>query len=177
MTLLRPVLTACAATVLLACSPTAGGPPPAGEAGEAEVAEVAEEMAGLFTRLSPGSAQAAECFGAALAAERSAGQLRAAGLLDADGTAPDRMPTLPRDDAAAWVDAWFGCVDYVEVAAAAQQKATPRLDVRAFERCLDERLPDATLREAATDGLSGETGSSAVRRLGQTQFTCARRHD
>lgn len=172
MNSIRVALAALLGAALLGCTPGAGDTAPGGAM---ERTEVATEMAGLFTRLSPDSASSAQCFGEALASTRSVEQLRSAGLLDGDRGA-EEMPTLPREDAAAWVDAWFGCVDYVEVAARAQKRATPGLDVRGFEECFAERLSPAGLREAATDGLAGDAGSRAVRRLGRTQLACAQRH-
>ncbi|MBD8871136.1 hypothetical protein [Nocardioides donggukensis] len=139
-------------------------------------ADVAAELSALFARLSPESAGAADCFGAALSADLGDEELREAGLLDGAGSAAAQMPSLDRGPAGSWVDAWFGCVDFVSVVGRAQAKATRGLDEAGFRDCLRDALDDEELRSAAVDGLAGDAGSESVRRLGQAQATCADRH-
>lgn len=139
-------------------------------------ADAAAGVADLFARLSPDSAGAAPCVGEALVADLPPAELQSAGLLSPDGTAPEQVPALDGATAAAWVDAWFGCVDYVEVTTRAQRRASRTLDAPAFRACLRDALTDEELRTAATDGLSGDVDSPAVRRLSEAQATCAQQH-
>ncbi|MET1059186.1 MAG: hypothetical protein ABWX84_06295 [Nocardioides sp.] len=137
---------------------------------------VADGLVALFAGTSPDSADAAACFGNRLATARSSEQLSDDGILDESGAVVETLPSLDHDAAAAWVEAWFGCVDFTEVAGRAQKKVTKTLDVPAFEDCFRDRLTDAQIREAATDGLSGDASSPAVRRLSRAQQDCAERH-
>ena len=137
---------------------------------------VADGLGTLFSTTSPESADVAACFGDRLATSRTVEQLTDDGLVDDAGTVVESLPPLARDAAAAWVDAWFGCVDFTAVAGRVQKKVTKTLDVPAFESCFRERLTDDEIREAATDGLSGDTASAAVRRLSRAQVHCAELH-
>ena len=128
-------------------------------------AQVAAGLGELFSATSPESTDAAGCFGDRLAAARNVEQLTDDGVVDDTGTVVESLPPLTREAAAAWVDAWFTCIDFTEVAGRAQKKVTKTLDVAPFETCFRDRLTDDEIREAATDGLSGETTSTAVRRL------------
>lgn len=159
--------------LLLALSGCTGDPEPTGELPREQVAE---EMAKLFARVSPDSEDAAGCFGDALAGRRTSSQLQEAGLLDEDGEATSQIRSMDRETATAWVESWFGCVDFVEVIGRAQARATKDLDQPAFEQCLRGELTDAELVEAVVDGLSGETGSDAVTRLSGAQADCSEQH-
>lgn len=174
-----PALACTVALGVTGCSSEEYGDPPgedrAGPSGPAD-AEVVEGLGQLFSSTSPESTDAAGCFGDRLATARTVEQLTDDGIVEATGTVVGSLPPLRRDAAAAWVDAWFSCVDFTAIAGRAQKKVTKTLDVPAFEACFRARLTDAEIREAATDGLSGDAASAAVRRLSRTQVDCAELH-
>lgn len=121
-----------------------------------------------------GDKRAAACFAEELTARTDPEQLRRAGILDASSSVVEEMPLLDRDMAQIWVDAEWECTDFVAESARAQVAATHgKVDESAYAECLRRALPDAQLREAVVQTLTGHWDGGAVTALSRAQQTCA----
>jgi hypothetical protein len=117
-----------------------------------------------------------DCFAAALLARANPQQLQVAGILDNTFHMVTELPLLSEQTAGLWVDAQFECTDFVEESARAQVEiSNGAVDPAAYAACLRERVPDAQLRAAVVDTLTGNWDGPGVTALTEAQQTCAGR--
>ncbi len=139
-------------------------------------AEVLAGLAALYAGTDPSEAEVREaaCFADALAERLSVEELKAAELVQDDGTVTTAAPMLDVDTATAWVDAQASCVPFAEVstrALAVQSKG--KLDEAAYRACFEGAITDDELRTALIATLTGGFSSPEVAVLSEAQATCA----
>lgn len=168
---LRPLAPALAVPLWLVYGCSAADEPGPDRAG----VEVRAGLAALYAGDHPTATEreAAACFGEELATRASTAELRAGGLLTADGTVVPEAPPLSADLASAWVDAQFACVDFVEESARAQVAATKgRVDPEEYAGCLRAAIDERQLKAAVAAALTGALDDPAVVRLSAAQQAC-----
>ncbi|MEV7430741.1 MULTISPECIES: hypothetical protein [unclassified Nocardioides] len=149
------------------------GAPAPGPAGAA--AEVRDGLAALYAGDHASATDTAdgECFADALLAEVPVEELEAAGVL-VDGSVAPTSPALEPALAEQWVDAMFGCMDFVEESARAQVAFTKgKVDWREYAACLRDALDEDAVRDAVVGTLTGDWGSPAVAALTDAQADCS----
>ena len=116
-----------------------------------------------------------DCFAEAFIGLTTQDQLREAGVLDASYAVVAELPPLPPDVADAWVEAQFGCSDFVEESTNAQVKISKgKIDGEKYAACLRRELTEDDMRAAATSSLTGDWDAPAVSALADAQGRCSR---
>lgn len=117
----------------------------------------------------------AECFADALLARLDADELRAAGIVQDDGSVPAVPPVLDVVTAREWVAAQGECADFVTVSTRAiVTQSKGRVDPEAYASCLREALTAEQVDAALVDTLTGRFDTEAVLALGEAQAGCSR---
>ena len=166
-----------AALLALTLSGCDEGDPPAAEGSGADSAAIRGDLAALYAGDHAGEEETAsgDCFAEAFTALTTHDQLRDAGVLDASYAVVAELPVLPPDVAEAWVEAQFGCSDFVIESTNAQVKISKgRIDTEKYAACLRQEVTEDDLRAAATSSLTGDWDAPSVSALADAQGRCSR---
>lgn len=151
--------------------------PPAATGSGGDPAAIRADLAALYAGDHAGAEETAsgDCFAEAFTGLTTQEQLLDAGVLDASYAVVAELPPLPPEVADAWVEAQFGCSDFVEESTNAQVKISKgKIDSEKYAACLRQALTDDDLRAAATSSLTGEWDDPAVSALADAQGRCSR---
>lgn len=162
--------------LLLATGCTGGDSGDDGDTGRnGDPDEIRADLAALFAGDHPEQREldAGQCFAEAFTGATTPAELRDGGVLDASYDVVDPLPSLPAGLAATWVEAQFGCTDFVEESTRAQAKVSKgRIDEEAYAACLADSLSEAQMRAAVQATLEARWDAAELRRLSEAQTTC-----
>jgi hypothetical protein len=167
------VVAALLALALGGCD-ASGKPAPEQEGGDA--AAIRADLAALYAGDHPGAEEAAsgDCFAEAFTELATQDELREAGVLDASYAVVAELPELPPELADAWVEAQFGCSDFVDESTNAQVKITQgKIDAEEYAACLRQELTEDEMRAATASSLTGDWDAPELAALADAQGHCA----
>lgn len=165
----RPVTALAALLAALLLAGCAGDDSP----GDRE--EIRASLAAVFAGDHPEDTDldAGQCFAEAFTDSTSTAAMADGGLLDDDGDVVEPLPALTPALAEKWVDAQFGCTDFVEESTRAQVKVSKgRIDAEAYAACLADDLSEQEMRDAVQATLEARWDSAELSRLSQAQTVC-----
>lgn len=143
--------------------------------GSGDPDEIRADLAALFAGDHPEQREldAGRCFAEAFTAATTPAELRDGGVLDASYDVVDPLPSLPADLAATWVEAQFGCTDFVEESTRAQVKVSKgRIDAEGYAACLADSLTEEQMRAAVQATLEARWDAAELRGLSDAQTVC-----
>lgn len=172
----RAALALAGLVLVTACSGGAEESAPADGAAPVDEAALVEDLAAHY-RGDDSTARAVgegECFAAEFVDRTDPDELRAAGLVDDDGSLVRPMPSLSEELATTWVAAQQACSDFIASSIEALYAQTKgELDRKRYRTCLRAELTDAQIREGLVAAIAGDLQGEAVAVLSDAQARCA----